>query len=106
MRARRRVPFGLPQLLTTAVCTRCGTARDVQRWSSGPIGGVSLPMIKKRKDSVSAHERRPAGTDPASRLRSVNLYLEKNFPDFFAEARFQIGDDDYFLYARFGQYLA
>ena len=33
-------------------------------------------------------------------------YLERNFPDFFAEARFQVGDDDYFLYARFGQYLA
>jgi hypothetical protein len=44
--------------------------------------------------------------DPASRLAPVNQYLEKNFPDFFAEARFQIGDDDYFLYVRFGQYLA
>jgi len=32
----REVPFGLPQLLTSAVCTRCGTARDVQKWSSGP----------------------------------------------------------------------
>ncbi len=42
----------------------------------------------------------------SSPLRSVNSYLEKNFPDFFAEARFQVGDDDYFLYARFGQYLA
>ncbi len=40
------------------------------------------------------------------RLSKVNLYLEKNFPDFFAEARFQVGDDDYFLYSRFGQYLA
>lgn len=39
-------------------------------------------------------------------LFKVNQYLEKNFPDFFAEARFQVGDDDYFLYARFGQYLA
>lgn len=39
-------------------------------------------------------------------LLKVNQYLEKNFPDFFAEARFQVGDDDYFLYARFGQYLA
>jgi len=28
------------------------------------------------------------------------------FPIFFAEARFQVGDDDYFLYARFGAYLA
>ncbi len=43
---------------------------------------------------------------PGGRLQSVSQYLEKNFPDFFAEARFQVGDDDYFLYARFGQYLA
>ena len=43
---------------------------------------------------------------PGARLRGVSQYLEKNFPDFFAEARFQVGDDDYFLYARFGQYLA
>jgi hypothetical protein len=49
-----------------------------------------------------------ASTDsnPGPRLQGVNHYLEKNFPDFFAEARFQVGDDDYFLYARFGQYLA
>jgi len=50
-----------------------------------------------------------ASTDsepPGARLQGVNQYLEKNFPDFFAEARFQVGDDDYFLYARFGQYLA
>jgi hypothetical protein len=40
------------------------------------------------------------------RLLSVTQYLEKNFPDFFAEARFHVGDDDYFLYSRFGQYLA
>src|SRR5882757_4356206 len=62
-------------------------------------------MIKKRTESASAH-RRPAGSDAASRLQSVNQYLEKNFPDFFAEARFQVGDDDYFLYSRFGQYPA
>jgi hypothetical protein len=43
---------------------------------------------------------------PGPRLTRVNQYLEKNFPDFFAEARFQVGDDDYFLYSRFGQYLA
>jgi hypothetical protein len=43
---------------------------------------------------------------PGGRLQSVSQYLEKNFPDFFAEVRFQVGDDDYFLYARFGQYLA
>jgi len=43
---------------------------------------------------------------PEPRLFKVSQYLEKNFPDFFAEARFQVGDDDYFLYARFGQYLA
>jgi len=45
-------------------------------------------------------------SDPGPRLQGVNQYLQKNFPDFFAEARFQVGDDDYFLYARFGQYLA
>lgn len=45
-------------------------------------------------------------SDSSIRLKSVNQYLEKNFPDFFAEARFQVGNDDYFLYARFGQYLA
>jgi hypothetical protein len=45
-------------------------------------------------------------SDPSIRLGKVNQYLEKNFPDFFAEARFQVGNDDYFLYARFGQYLA
>jgi hypothetical protein len=47
-----------------------------------------------------------ADSDPGTRLLSVTQYLEKNFPDFFAEARFQVGDDDYFLYSRFGQYLA
>jgi len=45
-------------------------------------------------------------SDPGPRLHTVNQYLEKNFPDFFAEARFQVGNDDYFLYARFGKYLA
>ena len=44
--------------------------------------------------------------DPGPRLQRLNEYLERNFPDFFAEARFQVGDDDYFLYARFGQYFA
>lgn len=44
--------------------------------------------------------------DPGPRLLSVTQYLEKNFPDFFAEARFQVGNDDYYLYSRFGQYLA
>jgi hypothetical protein len=39
-------------------------------------------------------------------MLGINQYLERNFPDFFAEARFQVGDDDYFLYSRFGQYLA
>ena len=47
-----------------------------------------------------------ADSEPEPRLRKVSQYLERNFPDFFAEARFQVGDDDYFLYARFGQYLA
>lgn len=51
-------------------------------------------------------DRKAADSDPGPRLEQVSQYLEKNFPDFFAEARFQVGDDDYFLYARFGQYLA
>ena len=54
--------------------------------------------MKKRKVS--------ANREPEPRLHRVSQYLEKNFPHFFAEARFQVGDDDYFLYARFGQYLA
>jgi hypothetical protein len=48
----------------------------------------------------------PAISEPGPRLHRVNQYLEKNFPDFFAEARFHVGNDDYFLYSRFGQYLA
>jgi hypothetical protein len=61
-------------------------------------GEVLEPQMKKSKASTDS--------DPGPRLQGVNQYLEKNFPDFFAEARFQVGDDDYFLYARFGQYLA
>ena len=53
--------------------------------------------MKKRKVSIDS--------DLRPRLQRFE-YLERNFPDFFAEARFLIGDDDYFLYARFGQYLA
>src|SRR4029079_16444487 len=49
---------------------------------------------------------RSSDSDPGPRLHTVNQYLEKKFPDFFAEARFQVGNDDYFLYARFGKYLA
>jgi hypothetical protein len=47
-----------------------------------------------------------ATSEPGPRLHRINQYLEKNFPDFFAEARFHVGSDDYFLYSRFGQYLA
>src|SRR5579872_4283968 len=68
-------------------------------------GGVSRAMTKKAAATRST-SRRASGDDPATALSRVNAYLEKNFPDFFAEARFQVGDDDYFLYARFGQYLA
>jgi hypothetical protein len=53
--------------------------------------------MKNRKASASS--------EPGPRLQSINQYLEKNFPDFFAEARFQVGGDDYFLYRQFGQYL-
>jgi hypothetical protein len=59
--------------------------------------GVRTEM-KPRKVSTDS--------DPGPSLQRLNEYLERNFPDFFAEARFQVGDDDYFLYARFGQYLA
>ena len=45
-------------------------------------------------------------SEPGPRLHRVNDYLARNFPDFFAEARFQVGNDDFFLYSRFGQYLA
>ena len=55
--------------------------------------------MKTRKPSTES-------ADPGPRLLSVTQYLEKNFPDFFAEARFQVGNDDYYLYSRFGQYLA
>jgi len=55
-------------------------------------------LMKNRKASTDS--------DPGPRLQRVSEYLQRNFPDFFAEARFQCGDDDYFLYARFGQYLA
>ncbi len=59
--------------------------------------GVARKM-KPRKVSTDS--------DPGPRLQRLNAYLERNFPDFFAEARFQVGNDDYFLYARFGEYLA
>jgi len=54
--------------------------------------------MKQRKVSTDSDRRAP--------LQRLNDYVERNFPDFFAEARFQVGDDAYFLYARFGQYLA
>jgi hypothetical protein len=60
--------------------------------------GVCTEM-KQRKVSTDSDQQ-------GLRLQRLNEYLERNFPDFFAEARFQVGDDDYFLYARFGQYLA
>jgi hypothetical protein len=63
-------------------------------------------MKKPPVSSNSYDHGKSAPPHQAPRLLKVNEYLEKNFPDFFAEARFQIGDDDYFLYSRFGQYLA
>jgi len=36
----------------------------------------------------------------------VLTIISRRIPRFFAEARFHIGDDDYYLYSRFGQYLA
>ena len=66
---------------------------------------VILPAIEVLARTM---KQRKASTDSDSgpRLQRLNEYLQKNFPDFFAEVRFQVGDDDYFLYARFGQYLA
>lgn len=55
--------------------------------------------MKPRKASTDSDQQ-------GLRLQRLNEYLERNFPDFFAEARFQVGNDDYFLYSRFGQYLA
>ena len=43
---------------------------------------------------------------PEQPLERISDYLRRNFPDFFAETRYHVGDDDYFLYARFGAYLA
>jgi hypothetical protein len=66
-----------------------------RRIFSGDRGaGTEMKQRKVSTDSDPAH------------LQRLNEYLERHFPDFFAEARFQVGDDDYFLYARFGQYLA
>jgi hypothetical protein len=63
--------------------------------------------MKKQIESSNRHDHgKHAAVIAAPRMLKVNEYLEKNFPDFFAEARFQVGDDDYFLYSRFGQYLA
>jgi len=59
-----------------------------------------------RGEVPEMHKHKVSTPDPELRLQKLNQYLEKNFPDFFAEARFQVGNDDYFLYARFGQYLA
>jgi len=60
--------------------------------------------MRKRTGSHAAIHHPASDAHPG--LQRVSQYLEKNFPDFFAEARFQVGDDDYFLFARFGQYLA
>lgn len=60
--------------------------------------------MRKRNGSHAAIHHPASDAHPG--LQRVSQYLEKNFPDFFAEARFQVGDDDYFLFARFGQYLA
>jgi hypothetical protein len=67
------------------------------RAALNPHRGATTEM-KNRKAS--------ANREPGPALHVVNEYLARNFPDFFAEARFQVGDDDYFLYSRFGAYLA
>ncbi|NDE02745.1 MAG: hypothetical protein EBZ91_13650 [Gammaproteobacteria bacterium] len=69
-----------------------------------PRNGAPEPL-EVWQEQMKKHTASP-DNDPGPRLLKVNEYLEKNFPDFFAEARFHVGDDDYFLYSRFGQYLA
>ena len=86
----RRVPYRL--LHRSARCSNIRAAPSTVR-----NRGVGTDM-KQRKASTDS--------DPGPRLQRLNEYLERNFPDFFAEVRFQVGDDDYYLYARFGQYLA
>jgi hypothetical protein len=44
--------------------------------------------------------------EPKPRLSKLSELLKRHFPDFYTEVRFQVGDDEQFLYARFGQYLA
>jgi len=60
-----------------------------------------------RRCETETMKKSKASADSAlgNRLQPVNQYLEKNFPEFFAEARFHCGNDDFFLYSRFGQYL-
>lgn len=72
--------------------------------AAGPIAAGRSGLIGTGRSGQAA--RKAVDLGPGPRLQRVNDYLERNFPDFFAEARFQVGDDDYFLYARFGQYLA
>jgi hypothetical protein len=87
--------LAISQLLTTVI--RAKAVSDYQQ-GTGPREVFETQM----KTTKASNDSEP----PGGRLQSVSQYLEKNFPDFFAEARFQVGDDDYFLYARFGQYLA
>ncbi len=63
---------------------------------------------RQRRCDKTAMKKRTASAirEPRPRLQHLNQYLERNFPDFFAEARFQVGNDDYFLYSQFGRYLA
>ena len=53
-----------------------------------PIGWLRIGVTSRCKDHTDASGEATAGTT------------------FFAEARFHVGNDDYFLYARFGKYLA
>ena len=106
MRARREVWYHSrrPEMVVrTHGCDACVARVD-------PLGATletkqAVPAERCWKLQMKK-AKAPTDSDPGPRLQSVNQYLEKNFPDFFAEARFQVGDDDYFLYARFGQYLA
>jgi hypothetical protein len=97
--SRRREIFGLyvRWLSGALLASQRALLQYARRRSLTGNRGVGTDM-KQRKESTDS--------DPGPRLQRLNEYLEKNFPDFFAEVRFQVGNDDYFLYARFGQYLA
>src|SRR5262249_22968065 len=86
----------------TVARRRLHRARDCPNMRAADVQGVSSARCPDEMKPRTVSR----GGDPARPLKQLNAYLERNFPEFFAEVRFQAGEDDYFLYARFGQYLA